>query len=259
MSSLYFPAVSGIRAQQQRLDIIANNLANSNTTGYKAARAEFAALPPQNIRVARAGATALGRVELGSGVVLNGTSRQFTQGPVQVTGNLLDLAILGSDGFFQVTTPEGITAYVRSGTLSVDGAGRLTLGDGSLLTPPIVVPAGVRVNHVDERGVIYGLPAGATEPQPLGQIVLARFPNPNGLLAIGNNRFVATPAAGAPELGVPATDGWPAIASGMLEASNVDLADQMVQMIEAQRAYSANARALETLDEMLGLVIRTRS
>ncbi len=259
MSSLYFPAVSGMRAQQQRLDIIANNLANMSTTGYKAARAQFAALPPQEVRVARAGTTTLGSVELGSGVVLNGTTRQFTQGPVQVTGNLLDLAILGSDEFFQVTTPEGITAYVRSGTLSVDAAGRLTLGDGSLLTPPIVAPDGVSVSHVDERGVVYGRAAGATEPQPLGQIMLVRFPNPDGLLAVGSNRFIATPAAGAPELGTPAADGWPAVASGMLEASNVDLADQMVQLIEAQRAYSANARALDTLDEMLGLAIRTRS
>jgi flagellar basal-body rod protein FlgG len=259
MSNLYFPAVSGMRAQQQRLDLIANNLANLNTPGYKAARAEFAALPPQEVRIARAGATTLGRVEVGSGVVLEGTTRRFTPGALQVTGNVFDVAILGGDAFFQVATPEGVTAYVRSGTFSLDAVGRLTLGDGSVLIPPVVVPAGLRLSHIDEHGVLYGLLAGAQEPEPLGQIVLARFPNPTGLLAAGSGRFVATPAAGNPELGTPASNGWPAIASGMLEASDVDLAEQMVQLIEAQRAYSANARALETLDDMLGLVIRTRS
>ena len=259
MSNLYFPAVSGMRAQQQRLDIIANNLANLSTPGYKAARAEFAALPPQEVRIARAGGTTLGQVELGSGVVLHGTTRRFTGGPLQITGNRLDVAILGADAFFQVTTPEGMTAYVRSGTFSLDATGRLTLGDGSVLSPPVVVPAGGSITHIDERGVIYGLLANAEEPERLGQIMLARFPNPNGLLAAGSNRFVATPAAGDPEVGLPATNGWPGVVSGVLEASDVDLTEQMVQLIGAQRAYSANARALETLDEMLGLVIRTRS
>lgn len=259
MSILYFPAVSGLVAQQQRLDVIANNLANLSTPGYKAARAELVALPPQEVRVARAGETTFGPVELGSGVVLGAVSRGFARGPVQVTGNPLDLAILGSDGFFQVTMPDGTVAYTRSGTLAVDGLGRLTLGDGSLLVPPVVVPGGTRISHVDEQGVVYGIAADTGELQPLGQLELARFPNPDGLLAVGGNRFVATPASGEPERGTPGGDGWPTVGSGMLETSNVDLAEQMVQMIEAQRAYSANARALETLDEMIGLAIRTRS
>ena len=260
MTSVYFPSMSGIMAGQQQVDVIANNLANLSTTGFKAARAQLVSLPSQRSEVARAGEAVLGPVDLGGGVMLGAVTRQFTTGPIQVTGNPLDLAIVGDGAtFFAVRRRDGTVAYTRAGALSIDANGQLVTADGAILEPPITLSPGARIDHVDAQGRIYAVQGSANAPTVVGQLQLVRFPNPNGLIALGNGQFSATPAAGQPEVGTPGAPGWPTIGSGMLEAANVDLATEMTQLIIAQRAYVANIRALQTTDEMVALAIQTRS
>ncbi len=258
MEALYFPAVSGIRAQQLRLDTIAHNLANLETDGFKAVRAEFAAIPPQQYLIARAGEAVLGPVHVGAGVELIGTTWQPTLGPLEVTGDPYDFVLGGPDLFVISQLPDGTTAYRRSGRLSVDGAGRLVFADGSLLQPPISLPPGTQLDHIAPDGTVWVRSADGTTTEAVGQLTLARFPNPQGLLAAGNGRFLATEAAGQPEVGAPGRGTWPPILSGVREHSNVDLADQMTQLIMAQRAYTANLRALQTIDELVEIATRLR-
>lgn len=259
MSGMFFSSVSGLRAQQTRLDSVANNLANLSTTGYKAARIDLAALPRQPLEIARAGATPLSLTEIRSGVAVVGTTQSFSMGGLQTTNSATDLAILGEGAFFQVRTQDGAIAYTRDGQFSVDGSGQLVTSNGDVIEPPIEVPGGMTISHITGEGVVMALLPNSASTRPIGQIELARFPNPNGLLLAGSNRFVATAAAGAVETGNPGLDGFSQVASGVLETSNVDLAEQSVTLIEAQRAYAMNLRAVQTLDEMVGLVVRTRS
>lgn len=259
MSSFYAPSVGGLRAQQARLDATANNLANLSTPGYKTARVDLADLPVAPAEVARAGDGAEPPAELGEGVAIAGVTHSFQQGALIQTGNPLDLAILGDDAFFQVTTPDGQAAYTRAGAFRVEGAGHVVTAHGDLLAPPITLPEGARVTSVTADGRVLATLPGQETPQEVGQITLARFANPNGLAHIGVNRFVATDVSGAAQSGPPGAGGLPEVQSGAIEASNVDLAEQATLMIEAQRAYTMNLRAVQTLDEMIGLVIQTRS
>jgi flagellar basal-body rod protein FlgG len=255
MSGVFRSSVTGLQAQQTRLDMIANNIANLYTPGFRGARADLAATPRQPLAVADANGT----LELGGGVELTGTTRVFAQGALQLTSGTLDLAILGADGFFQIALPGGGTAFTRAGGFSLDGEGYLVAGNGDRLAPPIQVPAGMTISHINGDGTVYASRPGSPTREQVGQLTLARFPNPDGLAAVGADRFVATDAAGALEPGAPGSAGFPEIGSGVLEASNVDMAEQTTLMLDAQRAYSMNLRAVQALDEMIGLVVQMRS
>lgn len=258
MEVLYFPAVSGLRAQQTRLDTIAHNLANLETDGFKAVRAEFAAVPPQDYLVARAGTAVLGPVAIGTGVELLATTRQFTTGPLEASGNPWDFALAGPDTFLPVQLPDGTTAYRRSGTLSVDATGRLVFEDGSLLVPPVILPPGTQLDRIANDGTVFVRQPGSGSTEAIGRLQLVRFPNPQGLLAAGQGRWLATEAAGPAETGFPGENGWGPVLGGMREHSNVDLVDQMTQLIMAQRAYTANVRALQSIDELIEIATRLR-
>lgn len=258
MEALYFPAVSGIRAQQLRLDTLAHNFANLETDGFKAFRAEFAAVPAQEYRVARAGSAVLGPVAIGSGVELIATTRKLTAGQREVTNNPWDITLTGPDTFLAVQLPDGTVAFRQSGTLAIDASGRLVFEDGSLVLPPVTLPVGAQLDHVAEDGTIFIRQPGSGNAEPIGRLELARFPNPQGLLAAGQGRWLPTEAAGAPETGLAGEGGWPTILSGVREHSNVDFVEEMTQLIMAQRAYSANLRALQSLDELIDIAIRLR-
>lgn len=258
MTSLYATGASGLRTQQARLDTVANNLANLGTTGFKAARVDPVDLPQQPLEVARARDATLPATEIGEGVEIGGITRSFEPGGPQPTGNPLDLAILGSNTFFAVSTPDGQTLYTRDGRFRPDAAGQLVTQTGDRLTPPITLPSGATVTEVTADGRVFAaLPE--QDPVEVGRIRLARFANPQGLAAAGQNRFAATVASGPPQIGDPGAGGFPALQGGALEASDVDLAEQMTTLIEAQRAYTVNARSIQTLDEMVGMVIQTRT
>lgn len=259
MTNIFASAASGMKAQQARLDTIGNNLANLGTTGFKANRVDLASLPEQPAQLARAGDGTQPRTELGEGVAIAGSTRSFANGPLQVTGNPLDLAIAGPGGFFQISLGPGRFAYTRDGAFQVAADGRIVTGDGYPLDPPITLPPGAQVTGVTPHGIVMGTLPGADEPQELGRIMLATFPNPGGLETLGGNRFVASVASGPATLGEPGAGGMPELRGGMLEAANVEMAEQATMMIEAQRAYSLSARSAQTLDEMLGVLLQTRS
>ncbi|MDI3340326.1 MAG: flagellar hook-basal body complex protein [Sphaerobacter sp.] len=259
MTGVYATGATGLRAQQARIDTVANNLANAATTGFKMARVDLVDLIQQPLEVARAGDGSEPETDLGAGVAVGDVSRSFAPGGVVPTGNPLDLMILGPDSFFVVTTPDGQQRYTRDGHLRVDGAGQLVTAAGDRVMPAITVPPGANVTEVTQEGRVLALLPGAAAPVEIGQLTLARFANPQGLAADGHNRFAATAASGEPEIGTPGAGGLPTLMSGALEAADVDLADQMTTLIEAQRAYTANARSIQALDEMVGLVIQTRS
>lgn len=258
MEALYFPAVSGARAQQVRLDTIAHNLANLETDGFKAVRAEFAAVPPQQYLVARAGEAVLGPVSVGAGVEVIGTTRQYTLGPLEVTGDPADLVLSGADTFLATRLPDGTLAYRKSGHLGIDAEGRLVFEDGSVLEPPVRLPEGTQLDRIEPDGTILVRAPGSADTRAIGRLELVRFPNPQGLLAAGRGRWLATEAAGQPEVGAPGEGGWPPVLSEVREHSNVDLVDQMTQLIMAQRAYTANLRALQTIDELIEIATRLR-
>ena len=252
MISLY-SAATGMSAQQFKLDTIANNLANVDTTGYKKIRAEFQDLVYQYIK--NAGTPTAGDSRLptglyvGHGVRLAATTRIFTLGNIEQTGNALDLAIAG-DGFFQVQLQDGRIAYTRDGSFKVDSEGNIVTSNGLALVPNIVVPTNAVAINVSPDGIVSAELQDGTI-QNLGTITLVRFVNPAGLKAIGDNLFLTTASSGEPIEGTPGQDGFGSIRQGYLEKSNVDVVREMVDMITAQRAYEFNSRAIQTADEML--------
>ncbi|MBC2665617.1 flagellar basal-body rod protein FlgG [Novosphingobium flavum] len=253
-SSALHVARTGLEAQDQRMRVIANNLANVGTTGYKRDRANFATLAYQDARVAgqqssaeTAYATGL---NLGTGVGLQSTSRIETQGTLQTTGNALDLALDG-DGFFQVTLPGGQLAYTRAGNFTRSAEGQLVTSQGYPLQPAITVPEGASAITVAADGTVSATVAGQTEPTQLGQITIASFANPGGLKATGDNFLTETAASGQAQIGPAGQNGRGNIRQGMLEASNVNVVEELVDMIEAQRAYEINSKMISAVDEML--------
>lgn len=256
---LFRSAVTGVRAQQLALDTIANNLANVSTTGYKRVRASFSDLLYERLQAGRVPdpEAAPAPVRVGGGTRADDTTRLLHQGALQETGRVLDLAIVG-EGFFAVRTPEGQPAYTRDGTLSIDADGRLTTAQGDLVEPAVVLPEDLDSLRIDERGTIYGTRAGSAEELTLGQLQLTRFTNPAGLAALGGNRFAATPNSGPAEPALPGEGGRGQVASGFLEASNVDIGAEMTSMVQAQRAYQINLKALQTIDEMTGQALQLR-
>jgi flagellar basal-body rod protein FlgG len=251
-----YSASSGMQAQQLNLDVVANNLANVNTAGFKRTRTDFEDLLYQTFRAPGAtgpqGSTIPSGIQVGNGTRPVATQRIFSQGDFQQTENPLDLVVEG-DGFFQITRPDGATAYTRSGAFKKDGTGRVVTSEGYVLLPNLVIPVDAKGLTVASDGTVSVTVAGQNQAQQIGQIQLAQFVNPAGLLSVGRNLFMPTSASGNAVTGVAGTNGLGTIAQGFLEMSNVKVVDEMVAMITTQRAYEANSRAIQTADEMLAM------
>jgi flagellar basal-body rod protein FlgG len=252
-----YTAASGMNAQQANIDNIAHNLANVNTSGFKKSRVEFEDLVYQQVTSpgtpTDATAEAPIGLELGLGAKPVAISRDFASGNLRATNAPYDLAIEGR-GFFQVTLPDGQTAYTRSGNLHVNQEGALVTNDGYLLEPSITIPANAVSVSISRDGIVSASVAGESAPQQVGTIELASFQNPAGLHAMGSNLFTVTTASGDPTTGVPGTEGMGTVQQGFLEESNVSIVEEMVNMILGQRAYEANSRVIRTADEMLSQV-----
>jgi flagellar basal-body rod protein FlgG len=254
MDASLWVAKTGLDAQQTRMNVISNNLANVNTTGFKRDRAVFEDLLYQNIRQAGgqtgADTQAATGFQLGTGVRVLATEKIVAQGNMQTTENSLDIAIAG-DGYFQIAQPDGTIAYTRDGNFNLDNAGQIVTSTGRLLQPAITVPANASSLTIGQDGTVsVELQAGGGA-QVLGQIQLARFVNSSGLQAMGQNLMKETPASGPPQVGNAGADGIGILMQGALEASNVNVVEEMVSMIETQRAYEINSKAISTVDGML--------
>jgi flagellar basal-body rod protein FlgG len=244
-------------AQQMNVDNIANNLANVNTTGFKKSKVEFQDIMYQSLRkpgvTAATGAVTPTALDIGYGTRPVATTRQFSVGELAQTGNPLDLAIDG-DGFYQIQKPDGTTAYSRDGSFKLTADGRIATSDGFYMTPDITIPEDATSIAIGFDGRVSVTQAGSNDPQEVGQIQLARFINPAGLSAVGHNLFEETPASGTPISGIASENGFGKINQGYLEMSNVDVVNEMVNMIVAQRAYEINSKAIQTADDMSSLV-----
>jgi flagellar basal-body rod protein FlgG len=247
-------ARTGLDAQNEKMRVIANNLANVNTTGFKRDRANFETLAYQQITAPGAQATDQNKyatgLNLGSGVSIQGTARIDTQGSAQITGNSLDMMIQGA-GFFQVLKPDGSMGYTRDGSFSQTQDGTVVTSDGMPLQPQIQIPDGATSITIGSDGTVSATLQGQTAPSVVGKIQTVRFMNPSGLQADGNNLLSESAASGAPQVGDAGTDGRGTIASGSLESSNVDITEELVDMIETQRAYEVNSKVIKATDEML--------
>ena len=247
-------ARTGLDAQNMRMQVIANNLANVNTTGFKRDRANFSTLAYQLITQPGAPSSAENKyatgLNLGTGVAIEGTGRIDTQGTLSTTGNTLDMAIQG-DGYFQVLMPDGRTGYTRAGNFSLTAEGTIVTADGMPIQPQIQVPANTSAITIGADGTISASVAGQSTPTEIGKLEIARFVNGAGLQSIGGNLLIETGASGSPQVGAPGSEGRGAVKSGMLEASNVNVVEELVDMIETQRAYEVNSKMIQATDEML--------
>lgn len=255
-------AATGMSAQQMRVEVISNNLANMSTTGYNARRAEFADLHYQQISRAGTINAADGTqlptgVQLGLGVRPAAISMNVAQGSLTQTGGDLDLAIEGG-GFLEVTLPSGISAFTRDGALKRSGDGLIVTSDGHPVVPDITIPGDARAISVNAEGEVYAYFNDQVQPQLLGRFSLAAFTNVKGLEAMGSNLFLETPASGPVLLGDPGTDGLGTLRQGYLEASSVDAVREVTQLIEAQRGYELNAKVITAADQMLGATTQIR-
>jgi len=246
-------ARTGLDAQSFRMQVIANNLANVNTTGFKRDRASFETLSYQMMTAPGAASSAENRyatgLNLGTGVSLGGTARIDTQGTFATTGNALDMAIDGA-GYFQVEMPDGRTGYTRAGNFGRSPDGTIVTSDGKPLTPAIQIPEDATNVSIGADGTVSATGADGTLTE-LGRIELARFANPAGLQAIGDNMLVETAASGAPQVGAAGAEGRGTLRGGMLEGSNVNVVEELVDMIETQRAYEVNSKMISATDEMM--------
>ena len=245
---------TGMQAQQTQLDVISNNLANVSTNGFKRATAVFEDLMYQNLR--QVGANTAQQAELptglqvGLGVRTVATSRNFTQGSLQQSGNSLDLAVNGG-GFFQVQMPDGTTGYTRDGSFQLDAQGRMVTSSGYPLTAGITLPAESQSITVSSDGIVTAKLPGNPVPQQVGNIELANFVNSAGLDPLGQNLFAESLASGNPITGAPGSAGLGTVMQGMVETSNVNVVQELVTMIQTQRAYEMNSKAIQTSDQML--------
>ncbi|MFG6416704.1 flagellar basal-body rod protein FlgG [Roseateles sp. DC23W] len=253
MRSLWI-AKTGMEAQQHQLDNISHNLANVATNGYKRSHAVFEDLIYQNMRQTGANSTEQTTLptglQVGLGVRPVATARIYTQGNLQQTSNNLDLAIKG-DGFFQIQMPDGTTAYTRDGSFQLDANGQMVTSNGYTVMPGITIPANALSLTIGQDGTVSVTQPGQAAPQTVGQIQLARFVNPAGLDPKGQNLFTETASSGTPNAGTPNNDGIGALAQGFVETSNVNVVEELVQMIQTQRAYELNSKAVQTSDQML--------
>jgi flagellar basal-body rod protein FlgG len=250
-----YTAATGMSAQQMNLDNVANNLANSSTAGFRRRRLQFQDLLYQNLVMPGAAATQqttlVAGLQIGLGTRAAASEVVQLQGDLNATGNPLDLAIQG-DGFFQVTLPSGETAYTRSGTFHLDSSGNMVTAEGDPITPAITIPTGSTSVTIGSDGTVSVTQPGQQAASQVGSIQLALFPNEGGLNSIGKNLFLATTASGDPIVGTPGgSDGLGSVQQGYLEQSNVDVVEEFIQMIVAQRCYEANSRVVQSADEML--------
>jgi flagellar basal-body rod protein FlgG len=250
-------ARTGLDAQDMRMRVISNNLANVNTTGFKRDRAAFETLSYQTVTAPGAPSTAETKyatgLNMGTGVRVQGTARIDTQGSLQTTGNSLDLALDG-DGYFQVQLPGGQLGYTRAGNFSRSPEGLLITSEGYQVMPGVTVPEGATAITIGMDGTVSATVPGQAEASQLGQIQVASFPNAAGLQSTGDNYLVETGASGAANLGVAGEDGRGRVRQGMLEASNVNVVEELVDMIETQRAYEVNSKMISATDDMLKYV-----
>jgi len=248
-----YTAASGMSAQQTNLDTVANNLANSSTTGFRRRNLQFEDMMYQNLvapGAAQTTATTQAGLQIGLGTRPVSTAVINTQGDFNHTGNPLDLAISGA-GFFQITRVDGTTAYTRDGNFNTNQQGQLTTANGDLVTPTITIPPNATNVTISQYGVVTATIPGQTVATTLGQIQLATFPNPGGLTAVGSNLFLATGASGSAIVDNPgSTTGLGTLQQEYLEASNVDVVSEFVQMVLAQRAYESNSKVIKTADDM---------
>lgn len=248
-------ARTGLDAQQTQLDVISNNLANVSTNGFKRSRAVFEDLLYQTLRQPGAQNTQETKIssglQIGTGVRPVATERIHTQGNLQQTGNSLDLAIQGN-GFLQIQLPDGTTAYTRDGSLQMDDQGQIVTASGYTLQPPVVIPNDALSVTVGKDGTVSVMQPGQTAPTVVGNVQLATFVNPGGLQSAGENLFLETASSGTPTPNTPGTNGAGVINQGYVETSNVNVAEELVNMITTQRAYELNSRSIQTSDQMLG-------
>jgi flagellar basal-body rod protein FlgG len=245
---------TGLDAQQTNVDVIANNLANVSTNGFKRSRAVFEDLLYQTLRQPGSQSSQQTQVptglQVGTGVRPVATERVHTQGNLQQTGNALDIAINGQ-GFLQVLLPDGTTAYTRDGSLHVDAQGQVVTSNGYALQPAITIPANAIKVTIGTDGTVSVTQPGQTNAANVGSIQLANFVNPAGLQSVGMNFYLETGASGTPQTGTPGTNGLGLLSQGYVETSNVNVVEELVSMIQAQRAYEINSKAIQTSDQML--------
>ncbi|HJV60528.1 MAG TPA: flagellar basal-body rod protein FlgG [Albitalea sp.] len=253
MRSLWI-SKTGMEAQQTQLDTISNNLANVSTNGYKKAHAVFEDLMYQNLRQAGANSTEQttlpAGLQVGLGTRAVATSRSFSQGNLQQSGNNLDVAVLGN-GFFEVQMPDGTTGYTRDGSFQVSSTGQLVTNNGYTVQPGITIPSAAQSVTIGSDGTVSVTLAGQAAAQTVGQISIASFVNPAGLDPKGQNMFAETAASGSPNSGTPGQNGLGTLRQGFVETSNVNVVEELVAMIQTQRAYELNSKAIQTSDQML--------
>ena len=257
MNKALWVAKTGLEAQQTRMSVISNNLANVNTTGFKRDRAVFEDLLYQNVRQVGAQSSQDTRLpsgmQLGTGVRTVATEKLHTLGNIVQTENSLDVAIQGR-GFLQVLLPDGNMAYSRDGAFKMDETGQLVTSSGYVIQPAITIPSNATSLTIGSDGVVSALTPGSASPTQLGSIQLADFINPGGLQAIGQNLFLETASSGSPTTGTPGLNGLGSLVQGALETSNVNVVEELVNMIETQRAYEMNSKAIQSTDRMLQFV-----
>ncbi len=253
-----FTAATGMVAQQLNLDVVANNIANVNTSGFKKNRADFQDLMYQIIEEPGTAANQTGTsptgIQIGLGVRPAAVGKIHSQGDFESTNNPLDMAIEG-DGFFQVTLPTGETMYTRNGSFKLDATGNLVNSDGYPMSPTITIPQDAVSVTVTADGFVNVKQPGQTQTSQIGQVQVARFPNPAGLKARGRNLLEQTDSSGAPTLATPGQNGVGTLAQGFLESSNVSVVEEIVQMVSGQRAYEANSKVIQTADQLLSTAI----
>jgi flagellar basal-body rod protein FlgG len=247
-------AKTGMEAQQTALDAISNNLANTATNGYKRGHAVFEDLIYQNLRQVGANTTEQSALptglQVGLGVRPVALARNFTQGNLQNTGNTFDMAVRGN-GFFQVQMPDGTAAYTRDGAFQVNSQGQIVTNGGYLVLPGITIPPNAQTVTIGNDGTVSVQLAAATSAQPVGQITIAGFVNPGGLDPKGENLFAESASSGTPIAGAPGSNGLGQLMQGNVETSNVNVVEELVSMIQTQRAYEINSKAVQTSDQML--------
>jgi len=251
--SLY-TAASGMQGQQRSIDVVANNLANVNTAGFKRSRADFQDLMYQNLKTTGSPSTGTTQVptgiQIGLGSRLASVTKIFTAGDITQTGNDLDIAIEGG-GFFQITLPDGTVGYTKAGAFKTDSVGQIVTPDGNPLSPSITIPSNATKINVGNDGTVSVQIPGQTGTSTIGNVQLAHFPNAAGLASQGKNVYLPSDASGSATTGTPGQDGLGSLAQGFLEMSNVNVAEEMVNMIVGQRAYEINSKAVTASDEML--------
>ncbi|MBI5178050.1 MAG: flagellar basal-body rod protein FlgG [Nitrospinae bacterium] len=256
-----FTAATGMGAMQENINVISNNLANVSTNGFKRSRAEFQDLLYQTLRMPGTetpqGSQIPTGIQIGMGAKLSAVAKNFQQGDFQQTNNELDLAIQGK-GFFQILQPDGTTAYSRTGTFKLDNTGQMVTADGEPLEPPVTIPADAISISISNTGAISVMQPGTVTPNVVGQIELANFINPAGLISVGRGLYKESDASGTPAVSNPGTNELGLVQQGSIETSNVNVVEELTNMILAQRAYEMNSKAITTSDEMMQTANNTK-